>query len=177
MTTTVLGVSGSPIGDGNTDRVVQRVLAATGLDSEFVRLWDVDVQPCKACLACASTDTCTGFDDDWAKLASNVVRAQAFVIGGWMPFGILDARTKAFLERTFSLRYSILLNAGKLGVAIITGTIDPNPTLPRRFSSPAEGEGHTALRLDGRQALATRCRMHPDRDTSSAEMTPDPLFC
>jgi hypothetical protein len=30
MTTTVLGVSGSPIGDGNTDRVVQRVLAATG---------------------------------------------------------------------------------------------------------------------------------------------------
>jgi multimeric flavodoxin WrbA len=85
------------------------------------------VQPCKACLACASTDTCTGFDDDWAKLASNVVRAQAFVIGGWMPFGILDARTKAFLERTFSLRHSILLNAGKLGVAIITGTLDPNP--------------------------------------------------
>ena len=36
MTTTVLGVSGSPIGDGNTDRVVQRVLATTGLDSEFV---------------------------------------------------------------------------------------------------------------------------------------------
>jgi multimeric flavodoxin WrbA len=123
----VLGVSGSPIADGNTDRLVRRVLADTGLKTEFVKLWDLDLHPCKACLACAKTNVCTGFDDDWALLARKVVHADAFVVGGWMPFGILDAATKMFLERTYCLRHSVLLNAGKVGVAVITGTVDPHP--------------------------------------------------
>ena len=31
----VLGVSGSPIADSNTDRAVKAVLAATGLETEY----------------------------------------------------------------------------------------------------------------------------------------------
>lgn len=127
MTPSVLGVSGSPVPNSNTDRLVGRILEATGLECEFVKLSELDLHPCKARLACAKTNVCTGFADDWGDLAMKVVRADALVVGGWMPFGILDAHTKMFLERTYCLRHSILLNAGKVGVAVITGTVDPNP--------------------------------------------------
>ena len=127
MSSRVLGVSGSPIPDSNTDRVVKTVLRATGLETDFVKLSDLDLHPCKACLACARTNVCSGYEDGWRELSAKVVRADAFVVGGWMPFGILDAHTKMFLERTFCLRHSVLLNAGKVGVAVITGTVDPRP--------------------------------------------------
>ena len=32
-----LGISGSPVKNGNTDRLVQSILEATGLESEFVK--------------------------------------------------------------------------------------------------------------------------------------------
>ena len=125
MTAQIIGVSGSPMDGGATDRVVGRIMEAAGLESELVRLWDIDVQPCKACLACAGSNICTGFDDDWLPLAVKLVRADALVVGGWAPFNILDARTKTLVERAFSLRHSILLNAGTVGVAVVTGTADP----------------------------------------------------
>ena len=34
----IIGISGSPIKNSNTDRLVQAVLAASGLKSEFVKL-------------------------------------------------------------------------------------------------------------------------------------------
>jgi len=123
----ILGVSGSPVPNSNTDRLVECVLESAVQKSEFVKLSQFEIRPCRACLACAKTNICTGIQDDWRGLAPKVVQAQAFVIGGWMPFGILDSRTKAFLERTFSLRHSILLNAGKVGAAIVTGTVNPDP--------------------------------------------------
>lgn len=123
----ILGVSGSPIRDGTTERTLQRILAASQLDAELVRLWEVDVGPCKACLACARTNICTGLADDWLPLAAKLVRARAVVLGGWAPFNIIDARTKALIERAFSLRHSIMLLAGKAGAVVVTGTVDPLP--------------------------------------------------
>ncbi len=127
MTAQVIGVSGSPMSGGSTDRVIQRVLQASGLDSELVRLWDIRIEPCSACLACAETNICTAFDDDWLQLAVKLLRADALVLGGWAPFNMLDARTKTVIERAFSLRHSMLLLAGTLGVAVVTGTVDPVP--------------------------------------------------
>lgn len=125
MSARVLGISGSPIVGGTTDRAVEAVLAASGLESEFIRLWDLDLHPCKACLACARTNVCTGFDDDWLGLAGSLVRADAVVLGGWLPFNIIDAATKMVMERAFSLRHSLLLLADAVAVAVVTGTVDP----------------------------------------------------
>ncbi|GEM_PF-233966 len=127
MSARVLGISGSPIAGGTTDRAVEAVLAASGLESELVRLWDLDLHPCRACLACARTNVCTGFDDDWLGLAGRLVRADALVLGGWQPFNIIDAATKMLMERAFSLRHSLLLLADAVGVAVVTGTVDPAP--------------------------------------------------
>lgn len=36
----VLGVSGSPIENSNTDRIVKTILEASGLEPEFIKLTD-----------------------------------------------------------------------------------------------------------------------------------------
>jgi len=63
----VLGVSGSPIPNSNTDRAVQRILEWTGLKIHFVKLSDLELAPCRACLGCVKTGTAAprvGFGTD-----------------------------------------------------------------------------------------------------------------
>jgi multimeric flavodoxin WrbA len=64
----VIGVSGSPISNSNTDRAVQAVLEATGLETEFIKLFGHTVAPCKACLGCLKTSRCV-IQDDGVDLA------------------------------------------------------------------------------------------------------------
>jgi hypothetical protein len=54
----VLGVSGSPLPNSNTDRALRTVLKATGLDTEVIKLRDYAVEPCRACLGCVKTNVC-----------------------------------------------------------------------------------------------------------------------
>ena len=59
----ILGVSGSPIPDSNTDRAVKTVLKASGLDYEFVKLSDLHIRPCLACRRCVKDNICKQEDD------------------------------------------------------------------------------------------------------------------
>lgn len=52
MQVQILGISGSPIKNSNTDRLVQAVLNSSGLSSEFIKLSKINVRPCVACLGC-----------------------------------------------------------------------------------------------------------------------------
>jgi multimeric flavodoxin WrbA len=93
----VLGVSGSPIPNSNTDRALKAVLAATGLDAELIKLADYTVAPCKGCLGCVKTNRCV-IQDDGILLAEKAKAADALVIAGFTPYSTLDSRTKAFIE-------------------------------------------------------------------------------
>ena len=115
----VIGVSGSPIPNSNTDRAVQAALKATGVDSEFVKLADYSVAPCRACLGCLRTNRCV-MNDDGVMLAEKVKQADALIVGGYTSYSSLDARTKAFLERLYPLRHVHGFMRGKPGAAIIT---------------------------------------------------------
>jgi multimeric flavodoxin WrbA len=59
--------------------------------------------------------------DDWQSIADRVLDARALVIGGYSPYGSLDARTKAFMERMYCFRHQKALSKGKLGVAVVVG--------------------------------------------------------
>lgn len=115
----VLGVSGSPIKNSNTDRALKLALDATGLETEFVKLRDYTIAPCNACLGCLNTNRCV-IDDDGILLAEKVKEADALIIAGFTPYSSLDARTKSFLERLYPLRHKHGYLAGKPGGAIIT---------------------------------------------------------
>ena len=46
MSIEVLGISGSPIENSNTGRLIQAVLDATELEFEFVKLSHINIRPC-----------------------------------------------------------------------------------------------------------------------------------
>jgi len=116
----ILGISGSPIKNSNTDRLVKAVLDSNGLESEFVKLSKLNVKPCIACLGCKKDNICK-VKDDFPALAEKVRTADAIVVGGYSPYGSVDGFTKSFLERLFSLRHQNGLNRGKLAVVVATG--------------------------------------------------------
>lgn len=130
MAAQVIGISGSPVRDSNTDQAVRRILEHTGLESEFVKLSDLNLQPCRACLGCVKTNQCV-VNDDGPALAEKFRSAKVFVLGGYTPYSSLDARTKTFMERMYCLRHITGLNRGKPGVSVVTTACPPEtPGMP-----------------------------------------------
>lgn len=147
MSAQILGISGSPIKNSNTDRVVKEVLTASGLQTEFVKLSQLNVRPCIACLGCKSDNLCK-VKDDFPALAAKVRRAGAIVLGGYSPYAAVDGFTKSFLERLFSLRHNNGLNRGKLAVVVATGIGRGIPGLDQ-----AAEQMTTALGMEGMEVL------------------------
>jgi multimeric flavodoxin WrbA len=115
----VLGISSSPIPNSNTDKAVKAVLQATGCKTEFIKLSDYIVAPCRGCLSCAKTNKCV-INDDGALLAQKVKNADAIVIGCFTSYSSLDARAKAFLERLYQLRHQKGYLRNKVGSVVAT---------------------------------------------------------
>jgi len=122
MSLKILGVSGSPVPNSNTDRAIKAILKASRLESEFVKLSDITVRPCRACKRCVEDNICKQ-EDDFPALARKVLEAKAIVIGAYSPYRSLDAHTKAFLERLWSMRHQKNLNEGMQVVIVVTGVL------------------------------------------------------
>lgn len=120
----VIGFSGSPVPNSNTDRAVNALLKATGLETEFVKLSDIRVAPCRACKRCVEDNICKQ-EDDFPELAEKIKKADALVIDAYSPYGSVDAFTKSLMERFWSLRHVNNLLRDKLAVTIVSG-IMPN---------------------------------------------------
>jgi len=120
MPSRIIGISGSPINNSNTDRLVKAVMEHSGMPGSFIKLASRHVQPCRGCLGCVHDNLCR-VQDDFQEIAALIKKADAMVIGGYPPYGTIDAFTKAFLERLFSLRHRTALNRGKLAVTVVTG--------------------------------------------------------
>lgn len=119
-TSMVLGISGSPVENSNTDTLVKTILGATGAEQEFVKLSNIRVGPCLACKKCIYTNQCVQ-DDDFKWLSQKVLDADAIVLGSPVMYGNPSAFTKAFVERLWSLRHIKLLNQGKIGATAVVG--------------------------------------------------------
>jgi multimeric flavodoxin WrbA len=119
MSIEVLGISGSPIENSNTDRLVQAMLDATELEFEFVKLSRINIRPCLACKQCVPDNICK-VKDDFPELAETIKKAKALIIGAYTPYKQIDGFTKALLERFWSLRHVSNLLRGKLCATVLT---------------------------------------------------------
>ena len=119
MSIEVLGISGSPIENSNTDRLIQAVLDATELEFEFVKLSQINIRPCLACKQCVPDNICK-VKDDFPELAERIKKAKALIIGAYIPYKQIDGFTKALLERFWSLRHVNNLLRGKLCATVLT---------------------------------------------------------
>ncbi len=126
----ILGVSGSPVDNSNTDRALKLALKSTGLETEFIKLKDYTIEPCRACLGCIETNKCV-IEDDGIELTEKTKNADALIIAGFTSYSSIDARTKAFIERLYPLRHIHGYMDGKPGGAIITCAVPlDNEMLP-----------------------------------------------
>ncbi len=116
----ILGISGSPTKNSNTDILIRTIMEATTAEPEFIKLSDIEVAPCKACKECVYTNQCIR-DDDFKWLSQKVLNADAIVIGTPVMYGQASAFTKAFVERLWSLRHVKLLTQGKIGATVVVG--------------------------------------------------------
>jgi multimeric flavodoxin WrbA len=119
----VLGISGSPRKGGNTDFVIKTaldLLAAEGLETEFVSLADRPVQPCLACTGCSKTETvqCVQDDPAFEGMVEKFSAADGILIGS--PVGSATPQLMALLDRVgyIARRHPQLLRR-KVGAAIV----------------------------------------------------------
>lgn len=143
----IIGISGSPVPNSNTDRLIRIILHHAGIESDFIKLSTRTIRPCMGCLGCVNDNKCK-VPDDFPPLAESIKSAKALVIGGYPPYGSLDAFTKAFLERLFSLRHQKGLNRGKLAITIVTGNGRGTPGI-----QVASDQLHTVLSHEGMEIL------------------------
>lgn len=124
----VLGVSGSPLYESNTDRALKVALDATSLETEFIKLVEYHITPCRACIGCVETNRCVNTHDDGILLAEKAKGADALIIACYTPYSTMDSLTKAFIERLYPLRHIHGYMRGKPGGAIVTCAVPENNT-------------------------------------------------
>jgi multimeric flavodoxin WrbA len=102
---TIIGVSGSPIVQRNTDRIVQALLEQSGRDHRFVNLSTLRYDPCRACAhLCAPTNMCP-IEDDLHPYMEPILTAEALVLGTSVTGGNITAWMYSFLSRLWCFRH------------------------------------------------------------------------
>lgn len=119
----VVGISGSPRKDGNTE-----ILVKEALKPFYEKGWEVTkfflssktINPCMGCETCNETGTCAIEGDDMELLLSEFENCDALIIGSPAYYRNVTAQLKALFDRSFVFKNRKLL-AGKLGGAIAIG--------------------------------------------------------
>ena len=115
----VLGISGSPVKEGNTDAFLQHLLSVTreqGFETEAIKLSQLDLRDCVHCNFCMVKQTPDRFcslDDGAQALFEKVERADILVLASPVYFMRLSGYMASLLDR---LRVFIFGNvaAGRL---------------------------------------------------------------
>ncbi len=100
----ILGISGSPRPQGNTDILVEACLrgaASRGGTTEVVALRDYLIHPCVGCERCRREKTCAKLHDGMQLLYPLVERARGLVLGSPTHHYNVTAGVKAFIDRLY----------------------------------------------------------------------------
>lgn len=117
----VLGIAGSPRRDGNTDHLLQQVMAGAssqGAETKTVVLSELNISPCRHCDGCIKTGKCV-IDDDMQWIHSDLRESDRIVLASPIFFMGVTAQTKAMIDRCQALW--VIKYVLKLPVAITPG--------------------------------------------------------
>lgn len=119
-----IGIVGSPRKGGNTEILTKHTLRAIeeeGLDTELIKLADLNIQPCNACMVCQKEERCP-IDDDLFPIYTKMKEAEAIILASPVYFGSATAQLKALMDRAgyISLNNGRVFN-GKVGGPLVVG--------------------------------------------------------
>lgn len=117
-----IGIVGSPRKSGNTEILTKHTLKAIeeeGLDTEIIRLANLDIRPCNACMVCKTEERCP-IEDDLFPIYTKMKAAEAIILASPVYFGSATATMKALMDRTGYLAYNNgRAFAGKVGGPLV----------------------------------------------------------
>jgi multimeric flavodoxin WrbA len=124
----IIGFSASPRKEGNTAWAINKITEGAREQGAETQVWhssDLDIKPCKGCLACVQGGRCI-VNDDMQQLYDALGQADAIVLGSPVYMGQMSAQAKLFTDRLFAQitpRFSPHFkekNAGKKLVLVFT---------------------------------------------------------
>jgi multimeric flavodoxin WrbA len=118
----VLGISGTPRKNGNSDILLQHALRPfeeAGWEVNLLRLSELTVRPCQACDSCRSSGTCV-LDDDMHLFYDAFRRCDALIVATPTYSRNVSAQLLAVMDRHYGVGEERPL-AGKPGGAIAVG--------------------------------------------------------
>ena len=101
----VLGVSGSPRRNGNTELLLKELLngaEASGLETELIILGELSISPCTSCDSCQKDGQCV-INDDMQLMYGKLLEADYVVFASPVYFKGVSAQMKAFIDRCQAL--------------------------------------------------------------------------
>ncbi|MFC2052452.1 flavodoxin family protein [Chloroflexota bacterium] len=118
MRVQILGISGTPVKDGNCDKLVQASLQAAeeidGVETEFITLADKEIAMCQHCQYCIVNKTDCKIKDDAQPIFEKMKQADGIIIGAptWLrtvapPILILLSRARSIMFRTYEFRNKV----------------------------------------------------------------------
>jgi NAD(P)H-dependent FMN reductase len=122
--TRILGIVGSPRRGGNTEILVDEILAGaeeTGALSEKVILNKLTINPCRACNACRKTGRCVQ-QDDMHTVLEQMEQSQVWVLGTPVYYWGPTAQFKAFVDRWYGAGKIVTFNRKRVILAIPLGS-------------------------------------------------------
>jgi multimeric flavodoxin WrbA len=118
----VLGIVGSPRKDGNTQIMIEEVLAAAkkaGADTDIFLVASKTINGCDGCGACAQSDGICKIKDDMQELYQKMEWSDAIAFGSPVYFNYVTAQAKAVIDRTFCFLFSHKLS-GKVAAPVLS---------------------------------------------------------
>ena len=111
----ILGISGSPRKDANTDRMLQYALEAAksvgDIETETIYLRDYEIHNCKGCFACCreagardgGIHACALFRDGMDAIYPKLKACDGLILASPVYFGTISTQMKQFMDRTEGL--------------------------------------------------------------------------
>lgn len=100
----ILGLSGSPRAEGNTDMLLEQFLKGAkeaGSEVELLFLRNYKINYCIGCEQCRKDKICTRFDDGMRLLYPKIEENKGLIIGSPTHNYNITAITKAFIDRLY----------------------------------------------------------------------------
>lgn len=114
----IIGIDGSPRKDGNTEKLLKKVLAgaqeASG-ETQFLKLADLAIKYCQGCGTCRATGECV-MQDDMDRVVEAIQQSDVVVLGSPIYAWQVSGNTKVFMDRLCRLltpKYESRLNGPK----------------------------------------------------------------
>ncbi len=120
-----IAINGSPRKGGNTEVLLQEVLAeleSGGWETELVKVGGTAIRGCIACGKCFENkdNECSVKKDNFNKTFAKMLKADAMILGSPTYFAAVSADLKALIERAGFVAYANgNAFSGKIGAAVV----------------------------------------------------------